>query len=296
MKGNLHPSINRTVPQEYFSSKQDAQLAYMNNVREKSGVPSQPMGVREGTLDGRVPCNDNETITLDLEQEEIAKADTLARAILNATSGTVPTGMHDIHIHVNLPPQYANEVYNERLAAVPPQKTRQKAKAIHGRIEGYDVTCLFYPISPKAIITIPCSDKPYPISPYPDDSVLTSEFNDFVAHIRYFLCSRLSDYRGVIVPPIHSSRWRFIQADINWDTEITVQEYRIMFNIQLKTWNGVRLQLYKKRIKGGLYYARAEERFHQFSTDNKTTLFDANIGSTIKDAVKSAQKELSNLR
>jgi hypothetical protein len=230
-----------------------------------------------------------------VEQEEITKANTLTDKILHDTNGIVPVGMHDIHIHVNLPSEYANEVYENRLANVPPQNTKQRAKRIQKRIDDYLVTCLIYPKSSKAIITIPCSDKQFPLSPFlDDDNTLTAEFNDFVGQIRAFLATSLSDTKGIIVPPIHSSRWRFIQADLAWDTPISIQEYRVMCNIQLKTWNGVRLQLYRKRMEGGHYYARVEERFHQFSTKdgNKSTSFNSNIGSTIKDAVKNAQEEI----
>jgi hypothetical protein len=285
-KHNLHTK-GRTTPQQYFSSQQDAQLAYDKNHREKSSVYSQPMGV--------VNTNNDiiDTRLMALGEQETVKADNLTHRILDATGGIVPVGMHAIVIHVNLPYEYADIVYNDRLVDVVPQKTKQRAKRIEKRIDDYLVTCLIYPRSSKVIISIGCSDRQFPLSPFLDDeTMLTAEFNDFVGQIRAFLASRLSDSKGIIVPPIHSSRWRFIQADLAWDTPISIQDYRIMTNIQLKTWNGVRLQLYKKRMADGNYYARVEECFHPFSNDNKSTSFNDNIGSTIKEAVRNAQEEI----
>jgi hypothetical protein len=280
----------RTSPQQYFATLQDAQLAYENNHKELFSIPTQPMGV----VDVNSVSETIDTTLMTLSQEELTKADTLTNKILDATGGIVPAGMHNIHIHVNLPPEYADIVYNERLVDVPPQKTKQRAKKIQDRIDGYLVTCLIYPRSSKAIITIPCSDTQFPLAPFLDDNTLTAEFNGFVDQIRHFMATRLADKKGIIVPPIHSSRWRFIQADLAWDAPISISEYRIMTNIQLKTWNGVRLQLYKKRMANGNYYARVEERFHPFSTKdgNKSTSFNDSIGSTIKEAVRNAQEEI----
>lgn len=149
--GKLYTNSTKTVPQQYFCSKQDVQLARRNNDIEKFCIHSQPLGVvdsNDSTVDNNI---DNDSTVVDStpfeigDNEEIAKADALTRAILNAANGAVPIGIHDIHIHVNLPTQYVDEVYNNRLADVPPQQTRQRAKRIEARIDGYLVTCLFYP-------------------------------------------------------------------------------------------------------------------------------------------------------
>jgi hypothetical protein len=102
------------------------------------------------------------------------------------------------------------------------------------------------------------------------------------------MCVELRDTTGAIIPPIDSSRWRFIQADLGWDTPITPKQHRVMTNVQLTAFNDIVLQIYKKRIKGN-YYARVEEQNHQFSNQQTTTSFDNDIGSKITEAYKSAQ-------
>lgn len=223
---------------------------------------------------------------VEQDQVETTKANNLLEAVGIAAKGRVPTGMHNIHIHVNLPSEYITEVYNERLAQVPPQKTKQQAKRLDARIDNFLVRCLVYPKG-KIVITIPCSARPFPISHIRDANNITSDFNAFVAQIRYFLCSRISDFRGIIVPPIHSRSWRLIQADINWDIPTTAMNFSTMCNIQVTRLSGIILRVYRKSIEGHKY-VRVEEATHGFANSS----FDANIGSTIIDAIKHAQKEL----
>jgi hypothetical protein len=303
-RGKLTPSIHRTRPQEFFASPEDAQLALEYNLLAKSSTHIEPMGVGIST-----PSFNGETniTTIDLEQEEISKADILTRAILNAANGAVPAAMHNIHIHLNLPSsELANEVYNYRLRHIPANaQTRQKQKQLTIRIDRFLVNCQFFPQSPTVIITIPCSNAPFLlVSPFAaaeqqereggnNENRITCLFNDFVNNIRGILVYELRDTTGAIIPPIHSSLWRFIQADFSWDTPISPQQYRIMCNIQLKTWNDrALLQFYRKRINGH-YYARVEERNHLFSNEKSAaTSFDDNIGYVIMDAVKDAQNEI----
>jgi hypothetical protein len=199
--------------------------------------------------------------------------------------------MHNIHIHVKLPSQCVDEVYNLRLRHIPPSQTRQKDKRLEIRLDRFLVNCQFFPESPTVIITIPCSDAPFPLSPVPIDDTnnrLTSLFKDFASQIRGVMCFKLRDTTGAIIPPIDSSCWLFIQADLSWDTPITPKQYRVMTNVQLKTFNDIVLQIYKKRISGH-YYGRVEERNHQFSNQQTITSFDNDIGSKITEAFKSAQ-------
>ena len=238
----------------------------------------------------------NEPIEIDPEVEqklELArKQDALTLAILNAGNGRIPVTMHNIHIHVNLPSQCVNEVDSSRLRHKPPSQAKQKDKRLEMRLDRFLVNCQFFPESPTVIITIPCSDTPFPLSPVPIDDTnnnrLTSLFKDFASQIRGVMCFELRDTTGAIIPPIDSSRWRFIQADLGWDTPITPKQYRVMTDVQLTTFNDIVLQIYKKRISGH-YYARVEERNHQFSNQQTITSFDNDIGSKITEAFKSAQ-------
>ena len=43
-KGNLFTNNTKTIPQEYFSSPEDAQFAQMKNNLEKSSIHTEPMG------------------------------------------------------------------------------------------------------------------------------------------------------------------------------------------------------------------------------------------------------------
>jgi hypothetical protein len=161
--------------------------------------------------------------------------------------------MHNIHIHVNLPSQCVNEVYNFRLRHKPPSQTKQKDKRLEMRLDRFLVNCQFFPESPTVIITIPCSDAPFPLSPVPIDDTnnnrLTSLFKDFASQIRGVMCVELRDTTGAIIPPIDSSRWRFIQADLGWDTPITPKQYRVMTDVQLTTFNDIVLQSTKSAYR-----------------------------------------------
>lgn len=288
-KGNLFTNNTKTIPQEYFSSPEDAQLAQMKNNLEKSSIHTEPMGVVDNTPSFNEPIEiDSE---LERELELARKQDALTLAILNAGNGRIPVSMHNIHIHVNLPSQCVDEVYNFRLRHKPPSQTRQKDKRLEIRLDRFLVTCRFFPESPTVIITIPCSEAPFLLSPVPigdTNNRLTSLFKDFASQIRGVMCVDLRDTTGAIIPPIDSSRWRFIQADLGWDTPITPKQYRVMTNVQLTTFNDIVLQIYKKRISGH-YFARVEERNHQFSNQQTTTSFDNDIGPKITEAFKSAQ-------
>ena len=119
-----------------------------------------------------------------------------------------------------------------------------------------------------------------------------SDFNSFVAQIRGFLCSQLSDYRGRIIPPIHSPAWRLVHADLNWDIPTTTLNFLAMTDIQVTRPNDVILRVYKKMLNREPY-VRVEKGTHPFSNAFTNISFNNSIGQTIIGAVKETQKELS---
>jgi len=277
-RGNLITNTPISIPQEYFCNKEHARLSALYN--ERSILP-QPSGLTSSKAD-----HENAIA-------ERKKAENLGHAVVLAVSdadGVAPTGMHNVHIHVTLPsPAYAKEVYEERLHYIKPQNTKQRAKKLEAKMDNYRVRCLVYPHG-KIIITIPCTEKPFPINL--DSPEQTSiEFIALVAAIRHQLTTNwLSDSRGIIVPPIQSDAWRFVHADLNWDIPTTALNFLDMCDVQITHFNDV-WRFYKKQIDNHLY-VRIEQGTHQFSNALTTVSFNESIGATIIAAVKEARDKL----
>jgi hypothetical protein len=284
-RGNLYTNSCRTKPQQYFCNEVDAEQAALYN---STITHIEPSGSSTSTATKKATVIDsNKAMSDELKAQNLAQAVDLAAS---NTDGKLPIGMHNIHIHVNLHPLYVSEAYYERLKDVKPQNTRQKGKLLEIKIDGYNIKCLVYPKG-KIMIAIPCSNNPFPISPNAPERT-TSDFNHFIAQIRGFLCSQLSDYRGRIVPPIHDSSWRLVHADLNWDVPTTTLNFLSMCDIQVtRLINDVILRVYRK-MQNREPHIRVEKGTHPFSNDATSTSFDEFIGPTIIAAVKDAQKEL----
>lgn len=298
-KGTLYSNpSSMTIPQQYFLSKQDAEEVAINHKKSilckpkapviyplrKSSTPPQPTGVASI----KIVSNYAEITAI-----EDKKVDNLAEAIDRVSQdagGELPTGIHNIRIHLSLPQEYVTEVYYERLAHLsePPTK-REKAKTVSTMIDGFEVRMKFYPKSNTVVIMVPCSDVPFPISLNSPERV-TSDFNSFVAQIRRVICAHLSDNKGRIVPPIHSPVWRLIHADINWDIPTTTLSYLSMDGIQVTKVNDIVVRVYRKRIMGERF-VRVEEGVHSFMKDTQEG-FNDSIGSVIVGAARRAQKKL----
>lgn len=140
-------------------------------------------------------------------------------------------GMHKIQLKLDLGldpitgkrknPEEIEDIYNERLgprgANIPivnnsNGKKNNNEKRVEKLIDGYRVTCSFYYPSGTVNIMISCSKNPFRI--YINDPERTGrKFIILVAQIRQFLCTILSDPRGVLVPQIMTSddplsRWK----------------------------------------------------------------------------------------
>jgi hypothetical protein len=99
---------------------------------------------------------------------EDKKADNLAEAIDRVSQdidGELPTGLHNIRIHLSLPQEYVKEnYYYERLCHIPESHTRERPKIVNAIIDGFKVELKFYPKSNKVVIMVRCSDTPFPIN------------------------------------------------------------------------------------------------------------------------------------
>jgi hypothetical protein len=279
----LHPSCHRTNPQEYFVSKEDAEQAAINNKMRHS----HPTGV----------TSTNNPLYAPMTQQEIAieerKVDSITEAIeliAQDHNGNLPVGLHNIRISLQLPPLFAEEVYNERLAHVPPSGTKEKSKRIATKIDGFKIDVFFYPNpNTKTVIIVSCSERPLSISLNSPDRV-TSDFTSFVAQIRGFICSHLSDYRGAIVPPIHNSRcWRLVHADINWDIPVTTMQFLGMDGVQITTVDDITKRIYRKPVDGKRFI-RVEEAVHPFPPE--MAAIDDSVGQSLVQAANEARRRI----
>lgn len=274
-KGNLHSNIPITIPQEYFYTKDHAMLAATTNKR--STLPD-PTGVGYATH--------------ALAELEDQKAESLYEAIDLAArycNAGIPTGLHNIRVHVTL--NNPAEAYHERLdyhnnPHVFYTLHANKEKRIETQIDSYLVQASVFP-SGKVVIAIPCSDKPFPIT-MSNSAQTTSDFNALIAQIRYFLVDCFRDFRGSIVPPIHSAAWRLVHADINWDIPTTALNFLKINDIQITKVNDIILRVYKKMLNAKTY-VRVEEGTHAFKNIPIGT--DA-IGPTLVSAAEQAAQRL----
>jgi hypothetical protein len=205
-------------------------------------------------------------------------------------NGNLPVGLHNIRISLQLAPQNAQEVYNERLAHIPPSGTKEKSKRIATKIDGFNVDVFFYPNpNKKTVIIISCSDRPFPLSLNSPDRV-TSDFTSFVAQIRGFICRHLSDFRGVIVPPVHNARcWRLACAEFNWDLRCTSMQYLGMDGVQISTVDKITKRIYRKRMQDGKRSIRVEEAA---PIPPEMAAIDGSVGESLVQAAKQARRRI----
>jgi hypothetical protein len=296
-RGNLYTDSSVTIPQQYYL-KQDAEYAAAiqykkyNHIGESSTHP-HPTGVNTSTTHLINQLTDPQ------QQEIIAiqdrKADSITEAIeliVRDTKGHLPVGIHNIRLSLRIQPQYAAEVYYERLSHIPESGTKERSKKISTIIDGFKVDAFFYPNKNRQIVIIvSCSERPFPIGLNSPDRV-SSDFTSFVAQIRRFICSHLSDYRGRMVPPIHNANhWRILHADINWDIPVTTLQYLGMDGLQITKVDDIVQRIYRKRINGKRFI-RVEEGVRSFPQGVGAAAIDNSIGETLIEAAKEAKKKL----
>jgi hypothetical protein len=284
-RGTLVPSFHRAKPQQYFLTKEDAEEAALKYNKMRHFGPTG------------VPTQNNNPLYTPLTEQEIAieerKVDSITEAIeliAQDHNGNLPVGLHNIRISLQLPPQFAEEVYNERLSLVPPSKTKERSKRIADKIDGFKVDVFFYPNKgAETVIIVSCSDRPFPISLNSPER-LTSDFTSFVAQIRGFICSHLSDSRGAIVPPIHNHRsWRLAHGEFNWDVPVTTMQYLGMDGVQINTIDEITKRIYRKRIEGKRFIRC--EGTHKFAPE--AAAIDECVGDSLVAAARKVQKKLS---
>jgi hypothetical protein len=192
-KGNLYTLYPITIPQEYFAEKEGAELAAYNNKKSTHPHPTEvshytsgstPVPGSPGALGARIA----EVIALQEAYIENSRLENLVDCVAlvaQDVDGLLPVGIHNIRIHLRISPELADEFYNERLAHISNDGTKDGIKWVSLRIDGFLVQCLVYPHG-FVDIQVPCTQRPFPIvmnTPAAEQE-MTSLFTDFVAQIR----------------------------------------------------------------------------------------------------------------
>ncbi len=98
-----------TIPQQYFLSKEDAEEAAINNKRNRVGASVIDKSSRHPQPTGVKPPRAGLPRRLGTEQMAIEdkKADSITEVLdrlAEDTDGSLPVGLHNLRIHLNLPP------------------------------------------------------------------------------------------------------------------------------------------------------------------------------------------------
>jgi hypothetical protein len=307
-KAKLH-TCHRTKPQQYFLSREQAELAAFNHRKSTYSDPIE--GTTFSTLqkphlsiysDKYASFHDkNDVAGIPEEEEQELIAQNTIQAIQLASSGRIPTGMHNILIHLSLLPGTEQEAYHTHLADVPPSQKYNKAKFLETKIDGYLIQYHVYP-NGKVIIHVPSTRKPFLIlDDYATSQLISSAYTffpdyvlPFVAQIRDYLQRRLSDnIQCKIVPPLQgpTSTWVLKHADLNWDVPTTPLNYKVFSSpVQIPHLNGIFLKVYRKMSLQHRTQLRVEEPVHKF--DAPLDDMDS-IGSITISAAKDAAQKLS---
>ena len=309
-KGKLY-TCHRTKPQQYFLSNEQAELAAFNY---RKSTHSDPIGGTTFSIRQKPPLylysdkypsshNNNDLVGLIPEEEQELIAKNTIQAIQLASSGRIPTGMHNILIHLRLFPGTEHEAYHRRLADIIPSQKYNKAKFLETKIDAYLIQYFVYP-NGKVIIHVPSTRKPFLILDYYATSQLISSaytffpdyFLPFVAQVRDYLQRRLCDnIQCKIVPPLQgpTSTWVLKHADLNWDVPTTPLNYKVFCSpVQIPQLNGIFLKVYRKMSLQHRTHLRVEEGIHKFDASLTGDGMDS-IGSIIRSAARDAAQKLS---
>jgi hypothetical protein len=308
-KGKLYTG-HRTKPQQYFLSNEQAQLATLNYKKctRSDPIEDTTFSTRQKPhlylYSDKYPSYQKKNdlvVGIPKEEQELIAQNTI-QAIQLASSGRIPTGMHNILIHLTLFPGTEQEAYHTSLADVPPSQKYNKVKFLETKIDGHLIQYQVYPKG-KVIIHIPSTRRPFVILDDYASSQLTSSaytflpdyFLPFVAQIRDFLQRRLSDnIQCKIVPPLQglTSTWVLKHADLNWDVPTTPLNYKVFSSpVQIPHLNGIFLRVYRKMSLQHRTQLRVEEGVHKFNSS--FTDATSSLGPTIISAAKDAMQKLS---
>lgn len=310
-KGKLYTS-HRTKPQQYFLSNEQAELAALNykkstysnliegtscNTRQKSHL-----SLYSGKDASCYNTNTWVVMPEEIEKEQEAIAQNTIQAIQLASSGRIPTGLHNILIHLTLFPGTEQEAHYTRLADLPPSEKYNKAKCLETKIDGYLIKYRVYPHG-KVIIHVPSTRKPFIIlDDYATSQLISSAYSffpdyflPFVAQIRDYLQRRLSDnIQCKIVPPLQgpTSTWVLKHADLNWDVPTSPLNYKVFSSpIQIPQLNGIFLKVYRKMSLQHKTLLRVEDGVHKFNSP--FTDASSSFGPIIISAAKDTLQKLS---
>jgi hypothetical protein len=310
--GKLY-TCHRTKPQQYFLSSDQAELAALNykksthsNLIEGTTCNSRQKKSHLSLYSGKyASCHNTNTLVAmpeEIEKEQELIAQNTIQAIQLASSGRIPTGLHNILIHLTLFPGTEQEAYHTRLADLLPSEKYNKAKCLETKIDGYLIKYRVYPHG-KVIIHIPSTRKPFIIlDDYATSQLISSwytlfpdYFLPFVAQIRDFLQRRLSDnVQCKIVPPLQgpASSWVLKHADLNWDVPTPPINYKVFPSpIQIPRLNGIFLRVYRKMSLQHKTCLRVEDGVHKFNSP--FTDASSSLGPTIISAAKDTMQKLS---
>lgn len=243
-----------------------------------------------------------EVIPEELEKGQELIAQNTIQAIRLASSGRIPTGLHNILIHLTLFPGTEQEAYDTHLADVQPSEKNNKAKCLETKIDGYLIRYRVYPHG-KVIIHIPSTRKPFILlDDYANSQLISSAYTffpdyflPFIAQIRDYLQRRLSDnIQCKIVPPLQgpTSTWILKHADLNWDVPTPPINYKVFPSpIQIPRLNGIFLRVYRKMSLQHKTCLRVEDGVHKFNFP--FTDASCYLGPTIQSATKDVMRKLS---
>jgi hypothetical protein len=310
-EGKLY-TCHRTKPQQYFLSSEQAKLAALNykksthsNLIEGTTCNTRQKPHLSLYSDKYASCyNTNAWVVTseEIEKEQELIAQNTVQAIQLASSGRIPTGLHNILIHLTLFPGTEQEAYYTRLADLPPSEKYNKAKCLETKIDGYLIKYRVYPHG-KVIIYIPSTRKPFIIlDDYATSQLISSAYTffpdyflSFVAQIRDYLQRRLYDnIQCKIVPPLQgpTSTWVLKHADLNWDVPTPPINYKVFPSpIQIPRLNGIFLKVYRKMSLQHKTCLRVEDGVHKFNSP--FTDAPSSLGPTIISAAKDVMQKLS---
>jgi hypothetical protein len=222
----------RKNPQEYFPESRHFQV--IEHLNKLNNVPKDTTGT----------SHFNSPLSHAIEQQ---KASNFLESLVSARY--ISRQIHKIQLEPTMDKKKMldKEYYHMIFTKEWPQN---KGKALDESIDGRKVEFVHYK-NREIMITISCSEKPFPIET--EEHILN--LFSFFGQVRDRLEYQISDPKGRIVRPIGS--WILKQCEINKDIAITDEAQLTLPDIQLSTADRV-FRLYVKNLEGQAYY-RIEE-------------------------------------
>jgi len=255
-EGKLY-TCHRTKPQQYFLSREQAELASFNH---RKSTYSDPIGVRAENKHSLPNPSRQQQIANALES---AKIRDFYHALLMLK--VAPLAMHNIRLYLKLTDP-------KRYHVIPSKyEEENRARVIRQRKGEVRITYKVYPHGVVEIIT-ECSKAAFPIE---TDFDITKLFS-FVGEIRNTLQGWLHDVNDHMIPPVEE--WRLVHADISKDVKVPERLHVTVPNMELNVADRV-LRMYVKTLNNESVLRLEEMR-----------IFDEAFG----DAVNSLRKDASS--